>query len=375
MNEITHCSVCGCVLDDDNECYEVDDQLFCQDCCDNETTVCDCCGGRCLEQNTVSDNNTTICTDCYNDCYNRCSNCDSLVHSDDTYWRGENPYCRDCYDECCGGDDYINDYYYKPKPVFYTMPKEAGVRFYGVELEIDGGGRYDENAEKLYDIANAKNDVIYIKSDGSLDEGMELVSHPCSINFHRKKLPWGEIVRKALSLGYSSHNTSTCGLHVHIGRKQLGETIEEQEEVISRIMFFFESHWNELFKFSRRTSYSADRWAARHGYNDKPKEILEKAKKSTKGRYACVNITNTSTVEIRLFRGTLKLGSFMAVLELVDSICENAVYLTDDELHRQSWADFVMNINPEYTELIRYLKEKRLYVNEPVNNENNEEEE
>lgn len=27
---------------------------------------------------------------------------------------------------------------------------------------------------------------------------MELVSHPCSINFHRKKLPWGEIVRKAL---------------------------------------------------------------------------------------------------------------------------------------------------------------------------------
>ena len=47
-------------------------------------------------------------------------------------------------------------------------------------------------------------------------------------------------------------------------------------------MFFFESHWNELFKFSRRTAYSVDRWAARHGYNDKPKEILEKAKKSTK---------------------------------------------------------------------------------------------
>lgn len=45
-------------------------------------------------------------------------------------------------------------------------------------------------------------------------------------------------MRKALSLGYRSHNTSTCGLHVHIGRKQLGYSYEEQEEVISRIMFF-----------------------------------------------------------------------------------------------------------------------------------------
>lgn len=122
--------------------------------------------------------------------------------------------------------------------MFYKLPKENNVRFYGVELEIDGAGRYDDNAEKIYDTANVQNEVLYIKSDGSLDEGMELVSHPCSIDFHRKKFPWEDIVRKALSLGYRSHNTSTCGLHVHIGRKQLGYSYEEQEEVISRIMFF-----------------------------------------------------------------------------------------------------------------------------------------
>ena len=176
-------------------------------------------------------------------------------------------------------------------------------------------------------------------------------------------------MRSAIHMDYRSHKTSTCGLHVHIGRKQLGYSYEEQEEVISRIMFFFESHWNELFKFSRRTAYSVDRWAARHGYNDKPKEILEKAKKSTKGRYACVNITNSDTVEIRLFRGTLKFNSFMATLELVDSICQSAVCLNDDDMNKQSWADFVLSIKPEYTELIRYLKEKRLYVNEPVSEE------
>ena len=113
-------------------------------------------------------------------------------------------------------------------------------------------------------------------------------------------------MHRAVRLGYRSHNTSTCGLHIHVGKAQLGGTIEEQEAVIGRILFFFESHWNELLNFSRRTVYSVDRWAARQGYSDRPKDILDKAKKSSKGRYCCVNITNYSTVEIRLFRGTLK---------------------------------------------------------------------
>ena len=56
----------------------------------------------------------------------------------------------------------------------------------------------------------------------------------------------------------------------------------------------------------------------------------------------------------------------MASLELVDAICENAIRHSDDELHKQSWADFVMQISPENMELIRYLREKRLYVNEPI---------
>ena len=41
--------------------------------------------------------------------------------------------------------------------MFYKLPKEDNVRFYGVELEIDGAGRYDGNAEKIYDTANIQN--------------------------------------------------------------------------------------------------------------------------------------------------------------------------------------------------------------------------
>ena len=79
-----------------------------------------------------------------------------------------------------------------------------------------------------------------------------------------------------------------------------------------------------------------------------------------------MNITNYSTVEIRLFRGTLKYNTFIASLELVDEICRNAISLSDNDMHSQSWNDFVTNIDPDYTELIQYLKERRLYVNEPI---------
>ena len=369
MNEIYECANCGCTIENEEELYEVEDEIICEDCFNDETFTCSHCGERYFYRNSVSDENTAICQNCYDNYYRRCERCGCIIHDDNVYWDGDYPYCSDCHDEeeqC----RHIHDYGYKPVPIFYRCSNEdENIRCYGVELEIDRGGKDDDNADTLESIANREEEILYIKSDGSLDEGMELVSHPCSLYYHKYDFPWAEIMKRAVRLGYRSHNTSTCGLHVHIGRSALGNTYERQEDVISRILFFFESHWNELFRFSRRSEESAEHWAARHGYEDRPKEILEKAKKSSKGRYACVNITNISTVEIRLFRGTLKWNTFMASLELVDAICENAIRHSDDELHKQSWADFVMDLSSEYTELITYLKEKRLYVNEPVETE------
>ena len=65
----------------------------------------------------------------------------------------------------------------------------------------------------------------------------------------------------------------------------------------------------------------------------------------------------------------VKLNTFLATLEPVDMICENAIRLTDSEIHSWSWSDFVYDIPYSYAELINYLKEKRLYINEPVETE------
>ena len=64
----------------------------------------------------------------------------------------------------------------KPDPIFYGDIK----RYFGVELEIDEGGRNGDNADKLSGIGNRIAEHIYIKSDGSLSDGMEIVTHPIS---------------------------------------------------------------------------------------------------------------------------------------------------------------------------------------------------
>ena len=161
-----------------------------------------------------------------------------------------------------------------------------------------------------------------------------------------------------------SHQTSTCGLHLHVNRNAFSDNQEEQDEVISRILYFVEHHWNELLKFSRRSEYAMNRWAARYGYEHTPKAIMDKAKKGGNGRYAAVNLCNYHTVEFRLFRGTLKYNTFIATIQLVNRICDAAMYNTDDSIAKLSWSDFVADVTEP--ELIQYLKERQLYINDRV---------
>ena len=362
------CQYCSRVLTA-GTAHEFDGVIMCEDCLDERTFVCDRCGERVWGDDAVTDEDYTLCQSCYDDYYTRCEECNAIISNDDVCYDDDDvPYCERCYDRCCCGT--IHEYSYKPEPIFYG----AGNRFFGVELEIDGAGKDGYNAEKILDAANYGDERIYIKSDGSLDSGMEIVTHPMSLDYHMTEMPWPEVSERALDMRYRSHNTGTCGLHIHVNRTTFGEEREVQDECISRILYFVEHHWEELLKFSRRTESQMNRWAARYGYKNSPKEVMENAKKHCIGRYACVNITNYQTIEFRMFKGTLKVNTILATLQIVDMLCDMAVNMSDTEISKLSWTDFVIQIpTNKYPELIMYLKERRLYVNEPVEMNANEE--
>lgn len=356
-----YCAHCSALIDTDDY-EEVNGEIVCSDCYENHTVTCDRCGSVIWTADSFGDEYTTLCHHCYENHYTRCSICNLLLNEDDCYNLNGEDLCSDCYHDEVDKNRSIHDYGYKPEPIFYGDSK----RYFGVELEIDGAGKDSDNADEILAIGNRDADCIYIKGDGSLDDGIEIVTHPMSLEYH-KQFQWDEIMKEAIYLGYRSHQTSTCGLHIHVNRNCLGESREKQDEVISRILYFVEHHWNELLKFSRRSEYAMNRWASRYGYENSARAILDKAKKGNNGRYAAVNLMNYSTIEFRMFRGTLKLNTFMATLELVNAIIDVAIDYSEEGLHKLSWSEFVSSIREP--ELIAYLKERRLYINESTETE------
>lgn len=360
------CCRCGQEHPLENRVMAGDDPL-CERCANEETIIRTHCGGRIYRDDNAGDENTPLCQPCYDHHYTSCECCGRIIHVDDAYYEDDDEDCPLCYD-ChthARQNKMIEDYYYKPEPLF----RGDGSRYFGVELEIDGAGEDDASAGQIMEIAN-RNGVenLYCKHDGSLDDGFEMVTHPMTLEYHMKEMPWAKILQEAIHLGYTSHQANTCGLHVHVNRNAFGDTEEAQDAVIARILYFFEKNWEELLKFSRRTPRQLERWATRYGYKDQPKELLNHAKKGYHGgRYTSVNLTNADTIEFRIFRGTLKYNTLIATLQLLDRICDVAICLTDDQIKAMSWTTFASGCTQP--ELVQYLKERRLYVNEPVESE------
>ena len=364
MNETHYCHECERLLSPE-ESHEFDGVYLCEECYRGRTVECDSCGDRIWREDCESDGTTYLCNRCWSDRYTTCDDCGSFILNDEAYYDdcGDDRYCRECYYKRKRIP--IKSYNYKPTPLFYGGDSDL---YLGIELEIDHGGEDNENATRLLEIANHKSEHMYCKHDGSISSGFEMVSHPMTLSYHKEKMPWNEIFSEAISLDYRSHNTDTCGLHIHVNRDAFGESEEEQEACISRIVFFVEKHWDDLVQFSRRKLANLNRWAARYAtISTTAKETYKKAKDSHAGRYAAVNLTNYETVEFRLFRGTLRHETFMATLQLVAFLCNLSRFCSDRDFETMSWRDFVLKISPDkMPELVSYLKLRQLYVNEPA---------
>ena len=355
------CIHCGCALPDGEE-HIFHEEFYCERCLDDLTTFCSYCGRRIFKDNDEGDSNISLCHRCYMDHYTTCERCGRLILNEDAYYRDEDDdiaFCRNCYQE----NIHIFGYSYKPDPIFYG----DGSRYFGLELEVDCGGELSSNAKKILDIANDDSAWrIYCKHDGSLEAGFEIVSNPMTLDYHKNQMPWQAVLQKLKDMGYRSHQTNTAGLHVHVNRDSLGDTYDEQEDTIARLLYLVEKFWEELVKFSRRSISQLDRWAARYGLKESPKDILKTAKGGY-GRYTCINLCNENTIEFRICQGTLKYNTIIATLQLLDQLCNVAFCLSDEQVRELSWTSFVLSCTQP--ELLQYLQERRLHINEPVESE------
>ena len=139
------CHICGRELSNAQR-REFDGQTLCPHCLDLLTVCCHECGTRIWTDENAGSDQMSLCQSCYEEHYTNCCQCGSLIRERETYYDAsdefdEHPYCSGCF-HSPERDGRIHDYYFKPAPIFYG----DGPRYFGVELEVDGGGESTANA-------------------------------------------------------------------------------------------------------------------------------------------------------------------------------------------------------------------------------------
>lgn len=333
------------LLEDAVEVYDQRDrsQTWCRYCADNHAFTCEHCGDVHDDDCAISlDSGGYVCEGCYSDNYFTCDNCGYVFHIDNSYDDNGNIVCESCYE---GNSENIHNYHHKPMPVFHKTEGEGECRKYGVELETEGDC---DCAGELLEMSDDEN-LFWLEHDSSLNHGFELVTHPCSLAYHQKEFPWKNITTYLREHGFKSHDTTTCGLHIHVSRKGLTATDQ------IKIGLFVGFNYAKLKVFGRRD----------YNHYCKQKQI-EKGKLKdvvySPDRYEAVNFTNRNTIEFRFFKGTLKMDTIMASVEFVDALCAYVKQNGFPTINRPCWNEFVAFCQKDktYNTLVSYMDHRNL---------------
>ena len=105
------------------------------------------------------------------------------------------------------------------------------------------------------------------------------------------------------------------------------------------------------------------RWAEKPSLEcfntDTENELVDKVKSyKSQGRYKAINVQNDNTIEFRLFRGTLKLNTFIASLQFTVAITQFVKQIKLKDVFAVKWSDIF--VSADFKELKEYLKERNL---------------
>lgn len=329
----TICQYCGYIVDEDDTTSTIDG-ITCSGCIDDYYVWCEWDGDYYEDDSCewIECENSYISYDTLRNSgmFERCRECGEWFRCDDLYdFRDDygdveqNSICSSCGDRHYYWNDdqheyteseprFIRNYHDTPDLKFYDVDNVKsrgvnGVKYLGVELELQGGGEDDDNAREILD-----NEPLYAMHDCSLSYGFEVISHPATIDYHLHKIDWDGVIERALDYGYDEFYNG--GLHVHVSR-----SFFKDEENIGQLIKFYSCYYEELMEFAQRDEEKAAQWAdyVEWDADYTPLDWYQAA--NDKGsRYQAVNITNDDTIEFRLFNSTGDSNHLKSVLQFVD---------------------------------------------------------
>ena len=349
------CFHCYCITEDTKEVIRKEDAYHDVDNDKYYKTkpvekICPCCG------NTYTEEGHTYMKDTVN--ITICNNCNQKLDEGLNYEA----------QHCNGIVGIISSYHSNnTKQHLYGLLKDQSIKDFkgfGFELEVDksvvdGGYKSLYNnivAHAIIDNTGLEKDEVFFETDGSLDNGFEIISQPHTINaFYEKTDSWKMMLDILNDATFKSHNAGTCGLHIHVSKTWFGSSERQQNFHIGKIYKFFDAYWTDLLKASRRdtsSTYYCDKnktdikrreenrrhktesyaWQAQAKYDHDTRHNCE-------SHHCALNNSNYGTFEIRLGRGTLNKASFFAWIDLVLTIVKNSSKGCNKLISARDWLD------------------------------------
>jgi len=365
LSDTLYCNDCYriCEKCDDIGCTDelwnfVDDsEYWCESCAERWASWCDYCETyNTLNGIYVSDRSANYCENCMENA-TYCDVCDEYNQDG-------------C--ECENDSNMIHDYSYRPDPVFHSTTNDDRL-YFGIEIEVENGRNGYDN--KIQAAAYAQEtlepiELAYLKSDGSLSDGFEIVTHPMTHDFYQNQATelWDTLERLRTGYNMKSWSTSTCGLHIHISRTGFKGGAHMHR--------FLNLVYNNEEFYSLMAGRSSDRWAK---FDDVDmSEVREREdgsyyrtptyrsfkQKINDGRhtdrYSAVNTQNLHTLEMRIFKGTLKSSRVKALISLAHASVEYTRTLTVQDvvagaLNSESLMTYIDENASMYPDLVALL--------------------
>lgn len=310
-------------------------------------------GNHFTPENTYSWRSDAWCFDCLREeGLDLCSNCGDVY--DDDYG------CTECYDDY-SGHRAIHSYNYKPDPRFGFHPEidgdlstarsRVGKVFMGLEIEVEAmrasiGAGIDILKGKL----DAFENYFYLKQDGSINNGFEIVTHPATLAGH--KMQNLDAFKELAELGFRGWRTDTCGIHVHVNRDAFNGVPHQWR-------------WTRMFAHNQRefvilAGRESGQWASFNEMKDKLSWAFKHHHGRGENRYEAINLCNWNTFEVRIFKSSLNTARIQMIIELIDATVEYTRHLTIREMadHALEWSRFASWVRSEqaekYPNLIAY---------------------
>lgn len=215
-----------------------------------------------------------------------------------------------------------------------------------------GNADISDAIDAIHEHLGDDENYVYLKSDGSLNRGFEIVSHPATLASHKtRKL--AEALGALSRLGFRSWRTDTCGIHVHVARAGFANPSH-----VWKFTHFIVDNKDAMIKLAGRNS---ERWASFNLESYNSGGVKNRAKGSQYyNRYEAINFGNTRTLELRFFRGSLKVERLLSALELTEGAVEYTRNLSVQDVIEGGldFAQFVMWLREradKYPNLLSYV--------------------